>query len=74
MANTDPKALEDAALAYQRSNASLKDYDPSKQEAIDFQWAIVEGDENTHPQEPITATADAGVAGLAADAKPSTTK
>lgn len=66
MANTDPQALKDAALAYERSNASQKDYDPSTQKAVDLQFAATQGGENTHPEEPITPTADVAVT---ADAK-----
>lgn len=59
MANTDPEALKAAALAYERSNASLADYNPEDQTALDPHFLSTRGGVNTHPSEPITATANA---------------
>lgn len=58
MANTDPEALKAAAEAYKASNVSLADYNPEEQSALDPAFLATRGGENTHPEEPITATAD----------------
>lgn len=68
MANTDPEALKAAAAAYAASNASLADYDPAKQEAKDSQYLATQGGPTTHPDEPVTVSADAALAPVA-DAK-----
>lgn len=63
MANTNPEDLAAAALAYERSNASLKDYDPTKQEALDerYEQTLLDTPARELPKEPITATADAAL-------------
>lgn len=72
MANTDPQAVQDAQLAYERSNASLKDYDPAKQEALDLAWVAATGGPNTHPQEPVLTTAENSPTVIVDPAPPST--
>lgn len=59
MANTDPEALKAAQVAYEASNASLGDYNPAEQTALDPAFLSTRGGVNTHPSEPILATANA---------------
>jgi hypothetical protein len=54
MANTDPEALKAAQLAYERSNVSLKDYNPHQLEDADKVGEV----ERAHPAEPVLARAE----------------